>query len=223
MAQRLAGVRERIRQAAARAGRDPAAVTVVGVCKGFGLDVVREAVEAGLGHLGENRVQEAEGKIPALEAAVTWHMVGHLQRNKVPRAVELFHQIDSLDSLRLAREIQRRAGRPVPVLVQVNVSGEETKHGFAPERLRRELAALRELENLRIRGLMTLAPLVEDAEQTRPVFRRLRLLAEELRQETGLPWETLSMGMSNDFEVAVEEGSTMVRLGTALFGPRPRA
>lgn len=217
----LGRVRARIEAAARRVGRDPAEITLVGITKTFPAGVAQAAVDAGLEHLGENRVHEAAGKIPQVRGGVTWHMVGHLQRNKVRQAVELFDSLDSVDSLRLAREIQRRAQRPVPVLLQVNAGGEETKFGFSPEGLGEALPRLLELDRLRIEGLMTLAPLVEDAEEVRPVFRRLARLRDGLRREVPqLGWATLSMGMSQDFEVAIEEGATMVRLGTAIFGAR---
>lgn len=220
----LAQVRERIAHAARRAGRDPADITLVGITKTHPVEVIEAAIEAGLTHLGENRVQEAAEKIPHVRGRASWHMVGHLQSNKVRQALPLFDSLDGIDSLSLAEEIARRAEEPVRLLLQVNVSGERSKRGFAPLELHRALPRLIELSQLRIEGLMTLAPLVRDPEETRPVFRGLARLREELRHHyPELPWATLSMGMSQDFEVAIEEGATMIRIGTALFGARQRA
>ena len=217
VAENLARVRERIRRAAMRVGRAPEEVLLVGVSKSVDVERIRRALAAGLPALGENRVQEAGEKIEALGHAVPWHMVGHLQTNKARDAVLLFDLIHSVDRLDLARELQRRAvaaGRVVEVLVQVNLSGEATKGGFGADELKGALEAMTELPALRVRGLMTIPPPVERAEESRGWFRRLR----DLRNEAGL--EHLSMGMSDDFEVAVEEGATMVRVGTAVFGPR---
>lgn len=217
VAENLARVRERIRRAAMRVGRAPEEVLLVGVSKSVDVERIRRALAAGLPALGENRVQEAGEKIEALGHVVPWHMVGHLQTNKARDAVLLFDLIHSVDRLDLARELQRRAvaaGRVVEVLVQVNLSGEATKSGFGTDELKGALEAMTELSALRVRGLMTIPPPVERAEESRGWFRRLR----DLRNEAGL--EHLSMGMSDDFEVAVEEGATMVRVGTAVFGPR---
>ncbi len=217
VAQRLEQVRERIAAACQRAGRSPREVSIVAVAKGFPPEAIREAWEAGVRHLGENRVQEALAKRPHLQdLPLTWHMVGHLQTNKVKAALELFDIIQSVDSLRLAQELDRRASRPVPVLLEVNVAGEASKFGFSPDELPHVWPRLRDLPNLEVRGLMTVAPIADDPEAVRPVFRRLREMAEAL----GL--RELSMGMSDDFEVAIEEGATMVRLGRAIFGERPR-
>jgi hypothetical protein len=179
---------------------------------------IRAGIAAGLTALGENRVQEGKAKVAALGRPVAWHLVGHLQTNKVKDALELFDVIQSLDRLELARELERRAagqGRTVDVLLQVNVGAEPTKGGFAPDAVGEALDAVGKLGHLRVRGLMAIPPEVERAEDSRPAFRRLRELAER----HGLA--ELSMGMSGDFEVAVEEGATMVRIGTAVFGPRP--
>ena len=213
----VARVQERIARAAMRAGRAPEEVLLVGVSKSVDVERIRRALAAGLPALGENRVQEAREKIEALGRPVPWHMVGHLQTNKARDAVLLFDLIHSVDRLELARELDRRAavaGKVAEVLVQVNLAGEATKGGFAPDELKSALEPLAGLSRLRVRGLMTIPPPVEHAEQARGRFRRLR----ELRDEAGL--EHLSMGMSDDFEVAVEEGATMVRVGTAIFGPR---
>ncbi len=180
---------------------------------------MREAVAAGVSHVGENRVQEAQAKLPQLadlSPQPTWHMVGHLQTNKVKTALGLFDIIQSVDSLHLAHAIGRRApeGTRVPVLLEVNVAGEAQKYGFSQQELRAAAQEAHGLPGLDVRGLMTVAPLADDPEAVRPVFRRLRELALSL----GLP--ELSMGMTDDFEVAVEEGATIVRIGRAIFGPR---
>ncbi|MGD0766289.1 MAG: YggS family pyridoxal phosphate-dependent enzyme [Dehalococcoidia bacterium] len=217
IAENLRRVQERIDAACRQAGRSPAEVTLVGISKSFPASAVVAAYAAGLRDMGENRVQEAAAKIPsaaAQGATPRWHLVGHLQSNKVKTALELFDIIHSVDSLRLAQAISRQATKPAPVLLEVNVSGEESKFGLRPEELAETLAQARSLPNVDVRGLMTVAPQVADAEAVRPVFRRLR----ELAQALGLP--ELSMGMSDDFEVAVEEGSTMIRIGRAIFGPR---
>ncbi|MFA5367403.1 MAG: YggS family pyridoxal phosphate-dependent enzyme [Dehalococcoidia bacterium] len=217
IAQNIQEVRERIARAAARAGRSPGDVTIVAVTKTVAEPAIREAIAAGISNLGESRVQEAQRKIAQLsecEPVPVWHMIGHLQRNKVQTALEIFDIIHSIDSVRLAREVSAEAKIIVPVLLEVNLSGEETKGGFPPDELAEALAEISSLPNLSIRGLMTIAPWVDDAEEVRPVFRTLR----ELRDSFGL--EQLSMGMSEDFEIAVEEGATMVRLGRIIFGER---
>ena len=220
IAERLATVRERIEAACCRAGRSPDEVTLVGITKGFPADVVAEAVAAGLADAGENRVQEAAEKIEALAAMGVrprWHLVGHLQTNKAKTALDLFAIIHSVDSLRLAQELSRRARGPVAVLLEVNVAQEASKFGFTPGELPAALSAISSLPHLNVRGLMTVALLAADPEEVRPVFRKLR----ELRDACGL--RELSMGMTDDFEVAIEEGATMVRVGRAIFGPRPEA
>lgn len=214
----LERVRERVARAAERAGRRPGDVLLIGVSKTVDVDRIRAAVAAGLGALGENRVQEAKDKIATLGHPVPWHLIGHLQTNKVRDALELFNLIHSLDRLALAHECDRRArqrGRPVDALVQVNVAGEPTKGGFAPDGVGPALEALAKLDHVRVRGLMTIPPPVVRAEDARAWFRTLA----ELSKRYGVP--ELSMGMSADFEVAIEEGATMVRVGTAIFGPRP--
>jgi pyridoxal phosphate enzyme (YggS family) len=214
----LEHVQERIGRAADRAGRRSTDVTLIGVSKTVPVDRVRQAIAAGVPALGENRVQEAKEKIAALGHPVPWHLIGHLQTNKVKDALGLFDLIHSLDRLELARECDRRArtgGRTIDVLVQVNVAGEASKGGFEPDELDAALEALAALDTLRVRGLMTIPPAVERAEEARAWFRTLRGLAER----RGL--RELSMGMSADFEVAIEEGATMVRVGTAIFGARP--
>jgi len=215
IAENLARVRERLDRACQKAGRLPEEITLVAVAKGVGPEMISQAHSLGIRHFGENRVQEAQEKISALKPLdITWHMVGHLQTNKAKLALELFQAIDSVDSLSLARALSRRASAPLPVLLEVNVSGEATKFGFISEALPLALEEIARLPNLEVRGLMTLAPLVKDPQEVRPIFSRLRGLAQAL----GL--KELSMGMSDDFEVAIEEGATQVRLGRAIFGPR---
>ena len=229
LAERLAAVRRQIAHAADRVGRDPADVLVVAVTKTVPLERIGLAVAAGATDLGENRVQEAETKVPALAVGPRprWHLIGHLQSNKVGKALQLFDVIHSVDSLALAQTLSRRltpAGRrePLDMLLEVNISGEASKQGFAPEAVLANGPAINALPGLRLRGLMTVAPLVPDPEDVRPIFRELHQLRHQLRDRLGgQPLPDLSMGMSHDFAVAVEEGATMVRVGTAIFGPRP--
>lgn len=222
--ERLDAVRSRIADAAVRSGRAPGAVLLVAASKTVPHEVLAEGVACGLTDFGENRVQEAIPKIEALRGlAVRWHLIGHLQRNKAGRAVECFDRVHGLDGLELARSLSARAaaaGKRLPALVEVNVSGEATKHGVAPGDLERLLAGLRELPGLAVDGLMTLARPVERAEDARGDFARLRELRDRCGRASGMALPELSMGMSGDFEVAVEEGATMVRIGSALFGPR---
>ncbi|MCS7338422.1 MAG: YggS family pyridoxal phosphate-dependent enzyme [Verrucomicrobiae bacterium] len=223
LAANLATIQAKIRAAAERAGRDPAEVTLVAVTKGQPPEVVAAAAALGLRIFGENRVQEAKAKIPLCPSSLRWHMIGHLQTNKCRDAVELFEMIHSVDSLRLALELNKRAeqaARRMPILIEVNVSGESTKFGYKPEVLLRELKEINALPRLEIQGLMTMAPWTPEPEKVRPVFKKLRELKSECEQLLGAPLPHLSMGMSNDFEVAIEEGATIVRIGTALFGPR---
>ena len=216
--------RSRIERAAARAGRISSAVRLVAATKGVPPERVREAVRLGVTDLGENRVQEAETKIAAVgRDAARWHLIGPLQSNKAGRAALLFDQVHTVDRAELAEALARRArssARVLPVLVEVNVAGEASKFGVRPEGAQALLEIIARLPELEPRGLMTVGPRVERAEDARRTFAALRALCERTRAATGLPLEELSMGMSDDFEVAVEEGATMVRLGTALFGPR---
>ena len=217
VAENLTRVQERVARAAERAGRRPDGVLLIGVSKTVDVARIRAAVAAGLGALGENRVQEARDKIAELGRGVQWHLVGHLQTNKVRDALELFDVIHSVDRIDLARELDRRArarGRTIDAFVQVNVGGELSKGGWPPEAVETAVGAVSALAGLKVRGLMTIPPAVERPEDARAWFRMLRKLAER----HGLP--ELSMGMSADFEVAIEEGATMVRVGTAIFGPR---
>jgi len=221
---RLDEVRGRIEAATARSGRPAGAVTLIGVTKTVAAETMQAAVAAGLADLGENRVQEAQGKIPVVgRARVRWHFIGHLQRNKAGRAVELFDRVHSVDDAEVAEALSRHAaaaGRTLPVLVEVNVSGEASKFGVAPGALAALLERVAALPGLALDGLMTVGPLVETAEAARPGFARLRGLRDEAERRLGRRLPELSMGMSGDFEVAVEEGSTMVRVGGAIFGPR---
>jgi pyridoxal phosphate enzyme (YggS family) len=214
----LARVQAAIARACARAGRSPDDVSLIAVSKTVEVERIKLAIAAGVAALGENRVQEAREKIEALGRPVPWHLIGALQTNKAKDAVRLFDWIHSVDRLELARELDRRAralGRTVNALLEVNVGEEPQKSGVRPDQIKPLLDAVASLSGIGIRGLMAIPPAAPDPEQTRPHFRRLR----ELRDAAGL--EHLSMGMSADFEVAVEEGATMVRVGTAIFGPRP--
>ena len=220
----LATVRARIAAAAEAAGRDPGGVELVAVSKTFPVAALQAAIAAGQTLFGENRVQEALPKIEALAgiagpdgAPPRFHLVGHLQTNKA-RQAGAFDMIESVDSLRLAVALERRLPRPMPVLLEVNVAGEASKHGFAPDEVGPALAAIAPLAKLDVVGLMTVAPLVAAAESARPVFRELRRLRDVEAQRLGAGH--LSMGMSNDFQVAVTEGATIVRLGRAIFGDR---
>jgi len=226
LAANLQRVQDRIAAAAARAGRDPAEVTLVPVTKTVPADTIRIAYGLGLRVFGENRVQEARAKAAALTDLpdLHWHLVGHLQRNKAKVAVDLFDVIHSVDSVRLAQALSRRAtqaGCPVPVLLEVNVAGEATKFGFTPAEVLTAAPTIVSLPGLAVWGLMTMAPFVSDPETVRPVFRQLRALRDDLaRQHPAHSWHHLSMGMTDDFEVAIEEGATMVRIGRAIFERR---
>ena len=225
--QRLERVHERMAEAAVRANRRPDDVKLVAVSKTHPAEIIREAIVAGVTDLGENRVQEAEAKIPEVgRKAARWHLIGHLQSNKVRRAVELFDVIHSLDSAALARRLDRACGEvgreELPVLIQIDLGQEATKSGAAESEVPGIIDAIRQSQRLRLTGLMTLPPYFDDPEQARPFFRRLRELRDELRAQ-GVFGESsgeLSMGMTHDYEVAIEEGATMVRVGTAIFGAR---
>ena len=225
LAANLNSIRQRIADSCARARREPASVTLVAVSKGQSPQVVREAADLGLALFGENKVQEAKAKISMCPGRLHWHMIGHLQSNKCRDAVHFFEMIESVDSLALAVELNlccEKAAKRMPVLVEINIAGEASKFGWRPEILLAELDQLNALPRLEIHGLMTMAPWSPEPEKVRPVFRRLRELREQCEERLGAPLEHLSMGMSGDFEVAIEEGATMVRLGTALFGPRAK-
>lgn len=224
--ERLAEVIERIAAAATRCGRDPAQVRLIAVSKGFPVDAVVEAYSAGATDLGENRAQELREKALAVTVPVQWHFIGHLQTNKARHVVGTARLIHSVDRFGLAEELARRARSQrvgQEVLVEVNISGEASKHGVEPARALSLAEEIDALDGLEVRGLMTMAPLADNPEASRPVFRELRDLGERLRQV--LPdANQLSMGMSRDFEVAIEEGATLVRVGEAIFGPRrPRS
>lgn len=221
----IRNVQQRIAQAGQRAGRGPEEVRLVAVSKTVDVDRVRLAVRAGATLLGENYVQEAKKKIEQLGMEAQWHMVGHLQSNKARHAVQLFDTIHSLDNPSLAEELNKRAeaaGRKLKVLVQVSLSGEQTKSGVAPDNVEKFLRSMMPLPHLRVRGLMCMPPFFNEPELARPFFRALRELRDRLRELDlpGIDLEELSMGMSGDYEVAIEEGATLVRIGTAIFGPR---
>jgi len=222
----LLRIQEKIAGAAARAGRNAAEITLIGVSKTHPASAIREAFEAGVRHFGENRVQEWEGKRTGTEGlAATWHLIGHLQSNKAVRAARLFHSIDSVDDLGLAQRLDRarvEAGIPgkLRVLIEVRVTPEETKSGVETQDLSRLAEEVAGLTRLELAGLLCIPPFLEQAEHVRPYFRRLRELRDDLGKTLGLALPVLSMGMSHDFEVAIEEGATEVRVGTALFGTR---
>lgn len=223
ISENLERVRSRIDAAACRAGRNPGEVELVAISKTYPAEKVGEAVEAGQELFGESRVQEALVKIPALPGRLRWHFIGHLQANKVRKALPLFELIHGVDTIEIARDIDRIAadlGLFPRILLEVNVSGEGSKHGFAPESLERGLEELLALPRVQVEGLMTMAPLAPEAEASRPCFAALRALRDRLARQAGIPIPTLSMGMSGDYEVAVEEGATLVRVGSAIFGGR---
>jgi len=218
-------VRARIADACGRAGRDPASVQLIAVSKGQPPEIVAGAAALGLCVFGENKVQEAKAKIPLCPGRLRWHMIGHLQSNKARDAVALFEMAHSVDSLALAQELNKRAdaaAKRLPILLEVNIAGEASKHGLSPAAALEHLDAINALPRLEVHGLMTMAPWTPDLERVRRVFRRLREVKSECEQRLGAPLPHLSMGMTSDFEVAIGEGATMVRIGTALFGPRPR-
>jgi len=223
LAASLESIRRRMTAACERAGRNPAEVSLLAVSKGQPPEIVRAAADLGLSLFGENKVQEAKAKIPLCPGRLRWQLIGHLQSNKAREAVHLFEMIQSVDSLDLAREIDRRAGqaaKTMPVLLEVNVAGEASKFGYSPDQLLTELCQINALPRVEVRGLMTIAPWSPDPEKARPVFRELRELKSRCEQVLGASLPELSIGMSGDFEAAIEEGATMVRIGTTLFGPR---
>ncbi|HEX9256209.1 MAG TPA: YggS family pyridoxal phosphate-dependent enzyme [Candidatus Angelobacter sp.] len=231
IADNVTAIRERIARAAARVGRHPGSITLMAVSKTVEPERIKEVYAAGLRVFGENRVQEFEGKSAALSdlTSAEWHLIGHLQSNKAKKAAELFHAVDSVDSLRLAEKLNQsaaEAGKKLDVLIEIKVGQEASKAGIAldsPE-LESLLRAAPQLTNLQIRGLMTVPPFTEDPEGARPYFRLLRDLRDQIaaRNLPGIAMDVLSMGMSHDFEVAIEEGSTCVRVGTAIFGARSK-
>jgi pyridoxal phosphate enzyme (YggS family) len=226
LAENLDNVRARIAAACARAGRNPDEVTLVAVTKNHPPETVRAAADLGLTVFGENRVQEAKAKISLCPSRLRWHLIGHLQSNKSRDAVHFFEMIESVDSLALAQELNKwaeKSAKTVRILIEANIAGESSKFGYRPELLRADLAQINALPRIEIHGLMTVAPWTPDPEKVRPVFRRLRELKTECEQQLGAPLPHLSMGMSGDFEIAIEEGATIVRIGTAIFGPRAAA
>lgn len=225
IAANLNSIQTRIAAACQRAGRDPASVTLMAVTKTHPPETVQAAADLGLVYVGENKVQEAKAKIPLCPGKLRWHMIGHLQSNKVRDAVELFEMIQGVDSLAIAQEINKRceaASKTMPILLEVNVAGEASKFGYAPERLLAELAEINALPRVEVHGLMCIPPWKPDAEQVRPFFRQARELKQRCEEILGAPLPQLSMGMSGDFEAAIEEGATLVRIGTALFGERAK-
>lgn len=229
VAENIAHIREKIAAAALRAGRNPKTIELMAVTKTVSADRIREAFDAGIRLVGENRVQEFESKIFALESlpGARFHMIGHLQSNKAARAAEVFDEIESVDSLHLARKLDAAAaefGKKLPVLIEINIGAEVAKSGVAPDSSEMEelLAETPGLPHLEVRGLMTVPPYNDDPEPSRPYFRRIRELADTLRTRRlpAVTMDVLSMGMSHDFEIAIQEGATRVRIGTAIFGER---
>jgi pyridoxal phosphate enzyme (YggS family) len=225
IAENIAGIRRRLNGAAARAGRDPDSVRLMAVSKTVEPDRVRQAIDAGITLLGENYVQEAREKIPAIGHDVEWHMIGHLQTNKAKYVVTLFDWIHSVDRLELAQELDKRAGqngRTLNILIEVNLSGEASKSGAEPSQVLELVRQISTLPNLNVRGLMTMPPYSDQPETSRPYFQSLRGLRDEIRAAAipNISMDELSMGMTDDFEVAVEEGATIIRVGRAIFGVR---
>ena len=231
IAANIASIHERIAAAAGRAGRNPKEIALIAVSKTHPAERIRDAYEAGLRVFGENRIQEFASKIGALQNLpdAEWHMIGHLQTNKASKATELFHAVDSVDSLKLAEKLDaaaRQLGKKLSLLLEINVGGEAAKSGVAPgsPALDELLIAAPRLDSLQFRGLMTVPPFTDDPQDARPYFRKLRGLRDNIaaRKHPGVNMDVISMGMSHDFEVAIEEGSTCVRVGTALFGERTK-
>ena len=216
-------INEKIKKAALKASRNPEEIKLVAVTKTATIEQIEEAISAGVEIIGENKVQEAKEKYQILTPDIEWHLVGHLQTNKVKYAIEIFDLIHSVDGIKLAKEIDRRSlqfGMITNVLVEVNISGEETKYGIKPEEVEPFLKEISEFSRIRVRGLMTIAPIVEDKEEVRPYFRKLRELSKEIKKKNikNVRMDYLSMGMTEDFEVAVEEGANIVRIGRGIFG-----
>jgi len=223
ISENLLNIHDRIAKAAKRAGRDPGEVTIIAVTKMVEPKRIKEAISAGIRVFGENYVQEAQEKIGKFkEKNLKWHFIGHLQKNKAKLAVELFDLMHAVDSVELAQELNKRSKEPVDILIEVNIAKENTKAGIDPEGAVKLARAISAMPNLKLRGLMAIPPSFEEPESSRPYFAMVRRLAERINKEKlpGVYMRELSMGMSNDFEVAIEEGATMVRLGTAIFGTR---
>jgi hypothetical protein len=226
IAENLLQIKERMAEAAVRSGRTPESVKLVGVTKTVDVERIKQAVSAGLQILGENYVQEAREKIKEVGGEASWHFVGRLQTNKAKYAVKLFDMIQTVDSFKLANELNRRAqtlGRTIPIIIQVNLASEVSKGGVEPSKCISLIKQISDLANLQIRGLMTMPPFFDQPERVRPYFAQLRELSQEIAkaQLPGVEMKELSMGMSGDFETAIEEGATLVRVGTAIFGERP--
>ncbi len=225
IAKNLQNVQQRITAAAARCGRNPDEIRLVTVSKTIPADKIQQAIDAGATILGENYIQETRKKIEIIRRNISWHFIGHLQSNKAKYAVDLFNLIHSVDSTHVAEQLNKEAGKKnkvMPILIQVNISGEDTKHGINPQVTIKLIEVIAPLGNLRIKGLMTMPPWSPDPEESRPYFIALRKLKDELTSQRpeNVELQELSMGMSADFEVAIEEGATLVRVGTAIFGPR---
>ncbi len=219
----LETINEKIKKTALKANRNPQEIKLVVVTKTATIEQIKEAISAGVKIIGENKVQKAKEKYQILTAGIEWHLVGHLQTNKVKYAIEIFDLIHSVDSIKLAKEIDKRSlqfGMITNVLVEVNVSGEETKYGIKPEEAEPFLKEISEFSRIRVRGLMTIAPIAEDKEEARTYFRKLRELFEKIKSKNikNVKMDYLSMGMTEDFEVAIEEGANMVRIGRGIFG-----
>jgi len=219
----LSIINEKIKKAALKANRNPEEIELVAVTKTVTIERIKEAISAGVKIIGENKVHEAKEKYHILTADIKWHLIGHLQTNKAKYAVEIFDLIHSVDSIKLAKEIDRRSlqfGKITNVLVEVNVSAEETKYGIKPEEVESFLKEISQFPRIWVRGLMTIAPMVKDKEETRPYFRKLRELSKEIKSKNikNVKMDYLSMGMTEDFEIAIEEGANMVRVGRGIFG-----
>lgn len=219
----LETINKKIKEAALKVNRDPQEIKLIAVTKTATLEQIKEAINEGVKIIGENKVQEAKGKYQVLTTEVKWHLIGHLQTNKVKYAVEIFDLIHSVDSIKLAKEIDKRSvqfKKTIDVLIEVNISGEETKYGYNPEKVEAFLKEISEFSGIRVRGLMTIAPISKNKEEVRPYFRRLRELSERIRDKNikNIKMDYLSMGMTDDFEIAIEEGANMVRIGRGIFG-----
>lgn len=219
----LETINKKIKEAALKVKRDPQEIKLVAVTKTATLEQIKEAINEGVKIIGESKVQEAKEKYQILTTEVEWHLIGHLQTNKVKYAVEIFDLIHSVDSIKLAKEIDKRSvqfKKIIDVLIEVNISGEETKYGYNPEKVEAFLKEISEFSGIRVRGLMTIAPISKNKEEVRPYFRRLRELSERIREKNikNIKMDYLSMGMTDDFEIAIEEGANMVRIGRGIFG-----
>ena len=216
-------INEKIKKTALKVNKNPEEIKLVAVTKTATIEQIEEVINAGVKIIGENRVQDAKEKYQILTAGIEWHLIGHLQTNKVKYAVEIFNCIHSVDSIKLAQEIDKRSkqfGKIMDVLVEVNVSGEESKYGIKPEEVKPFIKNISEFLRIKVRGLMTIAPIVKDKEEVRPYFRKLRELSKEIKSKNieNVKMDYLSMGMTKDFEIAIEEGANMVRIGRGIFG-----